>query len=190
VLSLIFALMFFQVTDHLHLGWLGASVAPLAEEPAKLLALAFVWNKKRYPYILNGLLLGAAVGTGFAAFESAGYALRFGLGEIVPRGLLSPFGHIVWTGMSAAALWRVKRGRPIELEMFRDPRFVRVFAGAVVLHGIWDAGFDLPFYLKYIALGVIAWVVVFGLIQEGLKELRTEKAKDLAASPPKLSVAA
>jgi RsiW-degrading membrane proteinase PrsW (M82 family) len=31
--------------------------------------------KKKYRWTLNRLLFGAAVGTGFSAFESAGYAL-------------------------------------------------------------------------------------------------------------------
>jgi len=108
-----------------HMRWLGASVAGLAEEPGKLLVLAFVINKRKYGYILNGLLLGAAVGAGFAAFESAGYALRVALDEgtdamrevIFTRGLLSPFAHIVWTGMAGSALWRVKGTQPFRLEM-------------------------------------------------------------------------
>jgi RsiW-degrading membrane proteinase PrsW (M82 family) len=198
VLSLIFALLLFQVTDFFRLGWLGPSVAPLAEEPGKLLALAFVWNNRRYPYLLNGLLLGAAVGAGFAAFESAGYALRFGLANgsdvmkdtIVVRGLLSPFGHIVWTAMSAGALWRVKRGQPFTLEMTRDPRFLRVFVCAVVLHMIWNSSLSLPFYLKYVILGSVAWVVIFGLVQEGLKELRAEKAAAATATAMVIAAAA
>ena len=53
-------------------------------------------------YILDGLLIGAAVGAGFAAFETAGYILRFGLNsgleamlEIIKlRGFLVPGGHV------------------------------------------------------------------------------------------------
>jgi RsiW-degrading membrane proteinase PrsW (M82 family) len=114
IFSLIFSLTLFQVTDALKLNWLGKSVAGLAEEPGKLLALLMVVNIPKYRYTLNGLLFGAAVGTGFAAFESAGYALgalldlelnaegnavNSMLSLIMERGLFSPFAHIVWTAM-------------------------------------------------------------------------------------------
>lgn len=53
----------------------GAVVAGPVEELAKLLAVVGVARGVRYRYKLNGLLFGAAVGAGFAAFESAGYAM-------------------------------------------------------------------------------------------------------------------
>lgn len=184
ITSLTISLIFFEIGDSLALDWLGASLAGLMEEPGKLLALLMVVNAPRYHYTLNGLLFGAAVGTGFAAFESAGYALRAGLqfdtgvmmDSIMLRGMLAPFGHIVWTGMCAAALWKVKNQKPFRLEMLQDPRFYRVFLIAVVLHMIWNSPLHLPFHLKYIILGVVAWIIVFALIQSGLKQIMAEKA--------------
>ena len=44
------------------------------EETGKALALLVVVGSLRYRWQLNGLLFGAAVGAGFAGFESAGYA--------------------------------------------------------------------------------------------------------------------
>lgn len=55
---------------------LGASSAGPMEETAKVLAMVVVARTAKYKYKLNGLLVGAAVGTGFAAFESMGYALN------------------------------------------------------------------------------------------------------------------
>ena len=75
-LSLLFSLFMFKVTSALGLNWMGASVAGIAEEIGKLLAVVAVARNRRYPYILNGILFGAAVGTGFAIYESAGYALN------------------------------------------------------------------------------------------------------------------
>ncbi|WP_299488596.1 PrsW family glutamic-type intramembrane protease [Acaryochloris sp. IP29b_bin.137] len=184
ILSLIFSLILFEVSSTLSLDWLGASVAGLAEEPGKLLALLLVINNSRYPYTLNGLLFGAAVGTGFAAFESAGYALLAGLSfsnpnvmldVILLRGIFAPFGHIVWTGMSAAVLWKIKGTQKFRLGMVQDPRFIRVFSIAVVLHMIWNSPLELPLYGKPIILGFIAWVVVLAVLQDGLKQLRVEK---------------
>lgn len=183
IISITISLIFFQVGDNLQLNWLGASLAGLVEEPGKLLALLIVANAPRYHYRLNGLLFGAAIGTGFAAFESAGYALYAGLNDtnemmdsIVLRGMLAPFGHIVWTGMCAAALWKVKGGQVFRFNMVSDPRFYRIFFIAVAMHMIWNSPLYLPFYGKYLLLGVFAWIIVFSLIQSGLKEIRLEKS--------------
>ena len=198
--SILLSLVGYQVASGFKLDWLGASVAGLVEEPGKLLVLAFIINNRKYRSILNGLLLGAAVGAGFAAFESAGYAFLYLLQHvsvsmqyngavtlqlkdiaamrqlIMSRGLLSPFGHIVWTGMAAAALWRVMGDNPFRLEMLRDARFTRVFAAAVLLHMIWDSPLELPFDSLYVLLGAVAWVIVLGLVQEGLEELRSRQS--------------
>jgi RsiW-degrading membrane proteinase PrsW (M82 family) len=92
---------------------------------------------------------------------------------ITLRGLLSMLGlHVIWTSMVGAALWRVRGANAFSLEMVREPRFMRVFLLAMGLHMIWNAPFTLPFYLKYLALGFVAWVVNLGLIQVGLKEIR------------------
>jgi RsiW-degrading membrane proteinase PrsW (M82 family) len=185
ILSLILSLFFFEVSGALNLNWLGASLAGLVEEPGKLLAVLWIGNQVRYRYTLNGLLFGAAVGAGFAAFESAGYALYAGLSSSDPdammdsimiRGMLSPFAHIVWTAMSAAALWRVKQGRPFRFEMVKDPRFLRIFGIAVGMHMLWNSPVYLPFYLKYLAIGAVAWIIVVALIQDGLRQLREEKS--------------
>jgi RsiW-degrading membrane proteinase PrsW (M82 family) len=139
------------------------------------------------------LLFGAAIGAGFAAFESAGYALRFALkgysmeDVILTRGMLAPFGHIVWTAMAAGALWRVKGTDEFRIGMLNDMRFKRVFLVAAGLHMAWNTDIELPFHAKQLLLGGIAWVVVFGLIQEGLKQLRSHKAQLPA---PKLAIEA
>jgi RsiW-degrading membrane proteinase PrsW (M82 family) len=64
--------------------------------------------------------------------------------------------------------------------MLGDPRFLRIFALAVVMHMIWNSPVVLPFYLKNIVLGFVAWVVNLALIQGGLMEVRAwqQQAKD------------
>jgi RsiW-degrading membrane proteinase PrsW (M82 family) len=88
--------------------------------------------------------------------------------------------------MSAAALWKVVGSAKFELSMLKDSRFLRVFAIAVGCHMLWDWSFDLPFYAKYMVLGVVAWIVIFALIQDGLKQLRAEKeaAVPIVAAAP------
>ncbi|MBC8153312.1 MAG: PrsW family intramembrane metalloprotease [Bacteroidetes bacterium] len=168
---------------------LGASSAGIVEESGKLLAVLFLMrHRSQYHWILNGLLFGAAVGTGFAAFESAGYAfvsmMQGGFGQAVSsiflRGVLAPFGHVVWTAITAAAIWRVKGQRPFEWEMLKNPGFVRTFVTVMVLHMLWNAPFDVPILpyvwflpTKQLILGLIAWIMALGLIQSGLKQIKT-----------------
>lgn len=68
MLSLIFSLILFAFWHGQSSIWAG----PI-EETAKLLAVLLVAHRMCNGRILTGLLLGAAIGAGFAAFESAGY---------------------------------------------------------------------------------------------------------------------
>jgi RsiW-degrading membrane proteinase PrsW (M82 family) len=181
LLSIVVSLFGFKMTDLD--TWLGAASAGIIEETGKCLALLLVVNKPKFRWTLNGLLLGATVGTGFAVFESAGYALRTLLesqsalamrGVIVDRGFLSVFGgHVLWTGLVGAALWRVRGDRPFTREMLLDPKFLRVFLFCVAMHMVWNtSALPLPFFSKYLILGAVAWLLVLGFVQDGLKQLR------------------
>jgi RsiW-degrading membrane proteinase PrsW (M82 family) len=179
ILSLILSLIMFELTSELN--WLGASVAGIAEEPGKLFALILVANAVRYPYILNGLLFGAAVGCGFGAFESAGYAFEILLSQnyssmidnITLRGVLSPFGHIVWTGMIGAALWKVKQGRAFIPSMLFDIAFIRIFLIAMVSHMLWNSGdWIIPWVFKAVAISLVGWIIIISFINEGVNEIK------------------
>jgi RsiW-degrading membrane proteinase PrsW (M82 family) len=162
----------------------------VVEETAKLLAVFLImWRNppNKYPWILNGMLFGAAVGAGFACFESAGYAfitlLEGGLDHsvqvIVVRGFLAPFGHVVWTALAAGALWRVKLDQRLNPSMLASKRVLRILLVVMTLHTVWDlTAFEPPFLVKYLVLGFVAWVVAFGMLTSGLKQI---KAAQLAS---------
>jgi RsiW-degrading membrane proteinase PrsW (M82 family) len=182
VVSLFVSLLGFSVAD---LSWLGASSAGIIEEIGKLATVVLIVRGQRNRFILNGLLFGAAVGAGFAAFESAGYAFwdafaRTGSIDetartIMLRALLSPLGHVAWTAIAAGALWRVKGGKPFELSMLFDASFLKTFLIPVALHMLWNSPIPSPMYSKYLLLGFIGWLVVFGLVQEGLRQIKQEQ---------------
>ena len=170
-------------------GWapfLGAAIAGPEEETSKILAMIAVASAAKYRYKLNGLLVGAAVGMGFAAFESAGYAFNILLegGEVEDmvaninmRGLLSPFCHIVWSAIAGCALWRVINGRAFKWRMLCDENFIRLFLVPVILHMIWNFPLQLPFFGNCIIVGIAGWIVCLSLVQEGLHEVAAEQAK-------------
>lgn len=85
--------------------------------------------------------------------------------------------HIIWSAIAACALWRVLGKDDFKLSAFFDWRFLRLFLCPVILHCLWNAGFELPYYGKEIIIGLVGWIVVLALVQEGLNELREEKKK-------------
>jgi len=72
ILSMLVALVFFDILKNN----INPITIGIAEELAKTITVISFVRFRKYRYILNGLLIGAAVGAGFAAFETAGYALR------------------------------------------------------------------------------------------------------------------
>jgi RsiW-degrading membrane proteinase PrsW (M82 family) len=131
------------------------------EEAAKLLVpLVLLIALPRHRGEIDGLLIGVAVGAAFAALETMGYAFVVLLGSngniglvqqlLLERGLLSPAGHMAWTGLACAALyrawpqWRAGRGGLV---------FPVTFAAVVVLHGLWDGVGTLP---AYIVVGLLS----------------------------------
>jgi len=185
-------------------------VPGFVEETAKILAVVIVtWGatSRRYSYQLNGILIGCAVGAGFACCETLGYgwnAFTQTLIQVLPgaangtplgpiidaatkgmvtnltlRGVLAPFGHVVWCAISAGALWRVKGDKPVNLAMLLDGRFLRAFIIPMAMHDLWDSpiatgGVGLVgWHWAVVALdGLISWYVLFTMIQQGLHQVR------------------
>jgi RsiW-degrading membrane proteinase PrsW (M82 family) len=167
------------------LGVLGASVVEAAflrqpsgpayvgvgliEEAVKLAALWLLARRLPRYTIRDGIVLGAAVGFGFAAFESAGYAFNalftaggpslMNLVETeVLRGILAPVGHGLWTAILGGTLFGVasRRGRL---------RLSRAVLGSYVLvaflHGLWDASRGIAVWLTLLLTGTpVQWLLI------------------------------
>jgi RsiW-degrading membrane proteinase PrsW (M82 family) len=187
---------------------ISAMEAGIVEECAKLLTVVIIMRGVRYKYILNGILFGATVGAGFAAFETAGYALNEGLLQgllpslqqgvnqtnamhagviamlhlLLLRGIEAPLGHVAWTALAAGAFWRVKQDKPTSIGMLVNPSFLKAFAIPVVMHAAWDAPWQLPFSGNQIVTGLITWYVVFGLVQQGLRQVKAEQKLHLQST--------
>jgi protease PrsW len=161
-----------------------ALLTGVMEETGKALALLIVVGNMRYRWQLNGLLFGAAMGAGFAGFESAGYAFNLAPTSdeastlIEMRGMLAP--GVIWTAMVGSAIWKVKGDKPFEVSMLFAPVVLRRFAIAVVLHGLWDMSIR-PTWVKWIVLSVIGWYFVLGILIQALDEVASAKKKAVAA---------
>lgn len=74
VIFSIFKITFVWISENYSM--LDAAWAPLVEEPAKLAVIYLVLKRKNHKYILDGVLIGMAVGTGFAIMETLGYVMN------------------------------------------------------------------------------------------------------------------
>ncbi|HDK9608874.1 TPA: PrsW family intramembrane metalloprotease [Staphylococcus aureus] len=162
------------------LTFFDAFLVGLVEETGKALIIVYFVNKLKTNKILNGLLIGAAIGAGFAVFESAGYILNFALGENVPlldivftRAWTAIGGHLVWSAIVGAAIVIAKEQHGFKFKDIFDKRFLIFFLSAVVLHGIWDTSLTVlgSDTLKIFILIVIVWILVFILMGAGLKQV-------------------
>jgi protease PrsW len=160
---------------------LSALEVGVIEETAKALAVFWFLRNKRLHNEIDGLILGAAAGAGFAILETIGYALtalRGGFGDgggigamnavLLVRGLLAIFGHVTWTAIVVAAIWR-ERGQ----STFRlNGSVLLAFAIAVTLHTLWD-GFA-PFGVLFDAVAgilILRFFVMEAVAREELGSL-------------------
>jgi protease PrsW len=166
----------------LRLDMLPMIAVGLIEEGAKLIVpLALViFAGRRYRSVGGGIVIGIAVGTGFAVLETMGYAFvalidsggNVGAAEqtLLVRGLLSPAGHAAWTGLTCWGLWMLA----VEPSGRRLLAFAGLFALAVALHTTWDS---LGGRVTYAVVGAIS----IGLL---LIALRQAQRLDMARPVP------
>lgn len=179
VFSLLITLLLDSIFYTGQLDYFGATLTGVIEEVGKLVVVAYFLKGKKEKYILNGLLIGATVGAGFAVFETAGYVFNYFIASglrtsvmmevIYSRGLLAFGGHIVWAAMYGAALVMVKKDNILTMEHITNIGFFRFFIIAIGLHAIWDM--PISTMLVKVVLTGIAWVIILVLISVGLKQI-------------------
>lgn len=199
--SLVATLFLFSIVGSHELDFFGAFLTGIVEETGKVVIVYWFLRKLGKLSILSGLLIGASVGAGFAAFESAGYAMQpvilffqnsgyyAAYGQqldtsvmmdainqsIFLRGFLAPGGHVTWAAISGAALViAAKSNGKIDTSLFTDGKFLRLFVIPIILHGTWDSplsAIGAQIYLIPIVLTIIVWIIVLILINMGLAEV-------------------
>jgi RsiW-degrading membrane proteinase PrsW (M82 family) len=135
----------------------------LIEEAVKLAALVFITRHISRRHTRDGVVLGAAVGFGFAAFESAGYAFNamltargLSLSQLVEtellRGVLSPVGHGLWTAILGGVLFRY--ARPDGRFRYGGPVLL-TFLWVSLLHALWDSVHLVAVVITYLLTGSV-----------------------------------
>jgi len=135
------------------------------------------------PALIQGL-----VQQGMQAQQAFTAATQTMVDSLVLRGILAPFGHMPWTAIAAGAFWRVKLDKPVSPSMLLDPRFLKTFMIPVAMHTLWDASVVFPKIpgllniLLWIGTGLTTWYVLFGLIQQGLRQVKDEQKQRLQST--------
>lgn len=141
--------------------------APISEEPAKFIAALIVMlfiSRKKKIYGVTGFVVGAAVGAGFAAFESVQYAFRSAQqitdiiqaesggtiavvgtsmsGSVVYNQILRLVtaigGHELYCAPYVAEIARHAKNGKISVESVFNLDFLGAFLVSCLLHGLWD----------------------------------------------------
>jgi protease PrsW len=132
----------------------------LIEEAVKLGALVLITRNLPRRHGRDGFVLGAAVGFGFAAFETAGYAFNALLtlqGLSLPalveteltRSVLAPFGHGLWTAILGGVLFREARGGRFRY----NGAVIRTYLLVSLLHALWDYTHSVALALTFLLTG-------------------------------------
>lgn len=184
--SLVVTLFLFGIFGGGELDFVGACAVGVIEETGKMIIVYVFLKHLKCKYILNGLLVGAAVGAGFAAFESSGYAfnnlLQVGWGgmmdNIFLRALLAPGGHVTWAAISGGALIFAKGAGDLDFSVIMSGKFLRIFSLPIILHSVWDMPIDIgsEYNLIQILLTLAVWIIVLIFINMGLDEVRKIKS--------------
>jgi RsiW-degrading membrane proteinase PrsW (M82 family) len=180
------------------IDFLTAFVVGFIEEFAKVLGVLVIARHHRHNSELDGLILGAAAGMGFAALESTGYtfttflqsggSLSMVVAVTLLRGILSPLGHGTWTAILAAVLFRESRVGHFRL----NARVIGAYLTVVALHGLWDglpsllatvvsSGFDV--LLAQMSVGALGLYLLWRRWREARLRQESQLATPALAEP-------
>lgn len=168
----------------------GVSVlsAPVVEESAKALALLllFVSRRSELDDVTDGVVYAGMVGLGFATVENVFYygnAWAEGGGApaaaFLLRGLVSPFGHPLFTAMLGIGLGLARERRGTTLAAVAP---IAGLVAAMGLHAVWNLSATLGpvFFLAYALVMVPAFVGTLVLVARSLARERRVLATHLA----------
>ena len=180
-----------------------AFMVGVIEEFAKILGVLVIARHRRHDSEMDGLILGAAAGMGFAALESNGYAfsaflssggsLSLTVGVTLLRGILSPIGHGTWTAILASVLFREAEAGHFNL----NRKVIGAYLTVVVLHGLWDGlpgfitvlfGPGLDVFIGQAIVGSLGLFILWRRWREArrlqIEEMLQAEAEEIEASQP------
>jgi RsiW-degrading membrane proteinase PrsW (M82 family) len=166
----------------------GALIVGIIEEIVKIIGVLILIRHKCNSLRVDGIILGAAAGMGFAALESSGYTfttfwqgggnLSSAVYTTLLRGVLSPLGHGTWTAILAGSLVSQCSCGNAKINI----KVIGAYITVVILHALWDgiptimATFTssyVAFLLGDIAVGLLSIFILHIMWRKGKKQLFT-----------------
>jgi RsiW-degrading membrane proteinase PrsW (M82 family) len=129
------------------------------------------------------MVLGAAVGFGFAALESSGYALAalfvaqgqqltLSLSSVVltelARGVLAPFGHGLWSAILGGVIFHAARKGHLRLSW----SVLIAYVAVSLLHGAFDIFGSITAYVVISIIGLVPLLYLWLRQDRGLPFMR------------------
>lgn len=164
----------------------GALIVGVIEEIVKIIGVLILIRHKCNSLRVDGIILGAAAGMGFAALESSGYtfttfwqgggSLSSAVYTTLLRGVLSPLGHGTWTAILAGSLVSQCSCGNAKINI----KVIGSYITVVILHGLWDGlpaimsiftSSDVAFLLGDIAVGFLSVFILHIMWSKGKKQL-------------------
>lgn len=148
----------------------------LFEELGKgLVIFLFLRRYREQCFILPSMLIGAAVGAGFAVFESAGNTLaamqsHLHFLSLLTNQLMAPVCHVAWGALMGGGIAMLSR-RGLQARILFKPWFWLLFLGVTASHFLWN-------YLQcgplswLLTLSVCIWFAVLCMIWAGVRQVR------------------
>lgn len=187
-ISLLFTLFLYAILPEPGgYDFFSASLISIIEEIGKALIVILILKRTKNASVLHGLLIGGAIGCGFAVFESAGYAFNVFLDAhdyntrvdlINDIYTYSQYGYTDSIGamnfniflrsilsFGGHTAWAAISGAAFAKTKKINREFLKPFGICLILHALWDT--DTAFaYLKLAILCYVAWKVIIKQITE------------------------
>ena len=155
----------------------GGPIAALREEPAKLFAgvILLLYCSKvkgKKVYGLTGLVIGAAVGSGFSAFETISYGLHYSLETVMIRVIFAVVGHTLYSCSYLTALSLHAPNGRVSIQSFLNSDFVLTFLVSVCAHAFWNMA-EVPLGIRFAITLILLWYSALWIIRKALLEAWT-----------------
>ena len=188
-----------------------SSWAAVSEEPAKILiAVLFILLSKRKLNALDGLVIGAAVATGFGFIETTQYGYEkmfeynsaaFGMYVVQARNFWSIFAnHLLYTAPVLGALGLAANGEKLKLRHFLNWRVLLCLAIGMGCHALNNADKrnllptyqflnetileigDYPLLMSQLIVAVVEWTALLLVLRGGIRQAleASERGKTMA----------
>jgi RsiW-degrading membrane proteinase PrsW (M82 family) len=157
----------------------------LIEEFAKIIGVLIIAKRCFHDSEMDGLILGAASGMGFAALESTGYAFTAFLNSggslsqtvliTLVRGVIAPIGHGTWTAILVSTMFRESGPRKFHI----NHKVIGAYITVAALHGLWNGLPDVLSFFPDTVFNVFTGQVSVAVVGFYLLWRRYKEAKKL-----------